>query len=68
MRAKEFVKELGNPGPRVFGKFNCTKDCSGHSAGHAWAGKKGIKNPNACTGTSQSFRQGCQSKLDDENT
>lgn len=68
MRAKEFVKELGEPGPRMFGKFRCTKDCSGHSAGHEWASKKGINNPNACTGTSQSFRQGCQSKFDSKNT
>lgn len=38
----------------------CTQDCSGHKAGYAWAQDKGITDPSACGGTSQSFIEGCE--------
>lgn len=40
--------------------FACTIDCSGHNAGYEWAKKKGITNPNECTGKSNSFLEGCR--------
>lgn len=39
--------------------YRCTKDCSGHRAGFAWAERKEIQNKHNCTGHSQSFREGC---------
>ena len=38
----------------------CTKDCSGHKAGYAWAEKKGITDPDDCRGRSASFVKGCR--------
>lgn len=38
----------------------CTKDCSGHKAGYAWAQKKGITSPQQCGGSSRSFIAGCR--------
>ena len=38
----------------------CTKDCSGHKAGYAWARKKGITSPEQCGGRSNSFTEGCK--------
>lgn len=42
-----------------FHGYRCTKDCSGHKAGFAWAERKGIEDASNCTGHSQSFREGC---------
>jgi hypothetical protein len=45
---------------RTFGGFDCTVDCSGHSAGYKWAEKKGIDDETDCPdGNSQSFHEGC---------
>ena len=42
--------------------YPCTKDCSGHMAGDAWAEKRGIQNANQCPpGWSNSFWEGCKS-------
>jgi len=42
--------------------YPCTKDCSGHMAGDAWAEKKGIQTANQCPpGWSNSFWEGCKS-------
>lgn len=38
----------------------CTKDCSGHKAGYAWAAKKSITDPGDCRGRSESFVKGCR--------
>lgn len=47
--------------PDTYKGYVCTKDCSGHKAGYAWAAKKGITDINACGGTSSSFVEGCRS-------
>ncbi len=39
----------------------CTKDCSGHQAGYAWAQKKSITHLDQCRGRSRSFVEGCLS-------
>jgi hypothetical protein len=42
--------------------YPCTKDCSGHMAGDAWAEKKGIQQATQCPpGWSNSFWEGCKS-------
>jgi hypothetical protein len=42
-----------------FKGYQCTKDCSGHKAGYAWAQHKGVTEKSQCTGKSQSFIEGC---------
>jgi hypothetical protein len=44
----------------VEGKAGCTKDCSGHNAGFAYAQRNGITDPTVCNGKSDSFVEGCQ--------
>lgn len=45
---------------RSFGDFDCTDDCSGHSAGYKWADRHDIDNEDDCPdGNSQSFHEGC---------
>jgi len=44
--------------------YPCTKDCSGHKAGYAWAKKRGVTNPQDCPGVGtnhNSFWEGCKS-------
>jgi len=45
---------------KTFHGHPCTKDCSGHKAGYAWAEKKGIETVEGCGGKSNSFTEGCQ--------
>jgi hypothetical protein len=65
MRARDFLNEQPfvpvNRGFTYKG-YPCTKDCSGHMAGDAWAEKKGITSANQCPpGWSNSFWEGCKS-------
>jgi hypothetical protein len=70
MRAKEFiktkkrkVKEQG--ADLMYRGYPCTKDCSGHQAGDAWAQAWGITDPNQCPyGNSNSFWEGCKSEAE----
>ena len=39
----------------------CTDDCSGHDAGFEWAKENDITEAGQCSGTSQSFIEGCES-------
>jgi hypothetical protein len=57
MRATEILKE----GLQYKG-YPCTKDCSGHMAGYAWAQQRNLINPaDIPTDTNNSFREGCLS-------
>lgn len=47
--------------------WECTDDCSGHSAGYDWAEKKGISDPSDCTGKSESFIEGCEAYANENN-
>lgn len=47
--------------PLMFKGYPCTVDCSGHDAGYRWAEKRGIADPDDCTGNSRSFIEGCRS-------
>jgi hypothetical protein len=39
---------------------DCTQDCSGHDAGFEWARDEGVTDSSECSGTSQSFIEGCE--------
>src|SRR5580704_8919206 len=53
---------------RTFGGFDCTDDCSGHSAGYKWADQHNIDDEADCPdGNSQSFHEGCIAYTQDSN-
>ena len=54
MQIQEILSEL------TFYGRTCTKDCSGHKAGHQWAQNKTIADPRKCSGSSNSFIGGCE--------
>lgn len=54
MKIRELLSEI------TFYGRTCTKDCSGHSAGHAWAISKNINKVADCASASTSFTGGCQ--------
>ncbi len=49
-----------------FHGYPCTQDCSGHEAGYDWAEQEGIADPDDCSGTSNSFVEGCQAWAEDQ--
>ncbi len=52
--------QAGYAQDRTFGDFDCTDDCSGHSAGYKWAERHSIEDEGNCPyGNSQSFHEGC---------
>ena len=42
------------------GAWDCTGDCSGHSAGFEWAKENAADDPSMCSGNSDSFVEGCE--------
>ena len=52
--------------PGSYKGYPCTKDCSGHKAGYAWAEKKGVTSRDQCGGKSRSFVEGCYSWVDEQ--
>ena len=54
MKAEEILKE-----GLMYKGYPCTKDCSGHMAGYAWAQQRNIVNPQELpTDTNNSFYEG----------
>jgi len=49
----------------TFGGYTCTKDCSGHEAGYAWAEDNEIEETSDCDGRSNSFIKGCESYVEE---
>jgi len=44
----------------TFGGYECTDDCSGHSAGYEWGEQHNVASEQDCPeGRSQSFYEGC---------
>lgn len=43
-----------------FHGYPCTEDCSGHEAGYDWAQDNDIHDESDCSGSSQSFIEGCE--------
>ena len=56
MRIAELLTELSFMG------HTCTKDCSGHAAGYAYAQKKGLKAPTNTPSKSFDFGTGIATK------
>lgn len=53
--------------PFMYKGYRCTKDCSGHIAGYAWAERNGIADEAECgdpTDSNNSFWEGCKSKTE----
>lgn len=49
----------------TFMGYPCTKDCSGHHAGHDWANRMNIQRAEDCPyGNSNSFWEGCKSRAE----
>jgi len=48
--------------------YPCTQDCSGHDAGYEWAEENAIIDENDCDGNSQSFIEGCEAYVEDQQT
>jgi hypothetical protein len=50
--------------PFTYKGYPCTKDCSGHMAGYAWAARNDIDDEDYCGGSSNSFWEGCKSRTE----
>lgn len=50
-----------------FNGYTCTVDCSGHEAGYDWAERKGIDDVSDCGGNSNSFIEGCESFVEEND-
>jgi hypothetical protein len=50
---------------RFFHGYRCTVDCSGHEAGYKWAEDHDIDDVDNCGGNSQSFIEGCQAWVEE---
>ncbi len=62
MKVKDIVDEAGFS----YKGYPCTKDCSGHMAGYAWADARDIDDEDECPyrPTHPSFWEGCKSKAE----
>lgn len=45
---------------------NCTDDCSGHEAGYRWAEDNDIMDRDDCDGRSNSFNEGCEQYVEEQ--
>jgi hypothetical protein len=52
-------------GAQEFHGYPCTQDCSGHEAGYEWAERNGIDDEGNCGGNSNSFIEGCQAYVEE---
>lgn len=50
---------------QTFKGYQCTEDCSGHAAGYEWAENQGISDQSDCNGNSNSFNEGCQAWVEE---
>lgn len=46
---------------------DCLGDCSGHQAGYDWAEDNDINDTGDCNGNSDSFSEGCESYVEENN-
>lgn len=51
----------------TFGGNTCLTDCSGHQAGYDWAEENDIDDEYDCSTPSDSFNEGCQSYVEENN-
>lgn len=59
------ITSCGAAAAETFGGYECTEDCSGHSAGYQWAEDNNITDESDCGGNSSSFEEGCKAYLED---
>lgn len=52
---------------QTFNGYECTEDCSGHEAGYEWAQDNDIDDESDCSTASNSFNEGCQSFVDEQD-
>jgi hypothetical protein len=64
LRVSELTEQELTEQPFMYKGYPCTKDCSGHMAGYAWAERNGIDDEDYCGGSSNSFWEGCKSKTE----
>ncbi len=57
--------DSSNPEKLTFKGYECTDDCSGHEAGYEWAEENSIDDANNCDGNSNSFNEGCESYVEE---
>lgn len=57
-----------SPSNLRFHDYDCTVDCSGHEAGYKWAEEHRIDDEDGCRGNSQSFIEGCQAYVQEQQT
>ena len=55
----------GYSDPPTFHGYECTEDCGGHEAGYQWAEDNDITDESDCGGNSNSFIEGCQSYVEE---
>jgi hypothetical protein len=60
-----FAIALGVTGAHAgaFAGFDCRDNCEGHAAGYDWAEQHNIRDWRDCPITSQSFEEGCRTKV-----
>lgn len=58
-RAYASAPRYRDPDGQTFHGYACTDGCAGHRAGYEWAEKRGISDPDDCSGRSKSFIEGC---------
>ncbi len=52
---------------QTFKGYLCTVDCSGHQAGYDWAQENGVIDESDCRGSSNSFNEGCQGWIEEQD-
>jgi len=61
------LSSLPSNGQIYFHGYPCTVDCSGHRAGYEWAERKGVADPDSCSGNSNSFIEGCRAWAEEQS-
>ena len=68
-KSKSAVSTFSPPSlfvPSTFSDYPCTIDCSGHETGYEWAEENSIDDPDDCVGKSNSFIEGCESYVEEQ--
>ena len=62
----DYVKN-NHTGNKEFNWYECTEDCSWHEAWYNWAEENNIDDIDNCDWNSQSFNEGCESYVEENN-
>lgn len=61
----EYIKDNFFYGDESFYGYECTEDCSGHSAGYNWAEENNVTSEYECGGNNNSFIEGCEAYVNE---